>query len=226
MADEPNGSIEVVAPTQILVEGKDDLSFFDEFIKHALDEEIRNNIQIHSYGGNTELEEYLLSLEMAQGPIAIQSVGIVRDADENEASAFQSLRDALESTDLNWPIPDEVNVPAQGTPSVTTIILPGGGRPGALETLLCDTLTDELTFCVDEYFKCAERWTESARLQNIAQRDKGRARVYIAAQKRPHLSLGFSFKDKYWDFEHPAFGIVRRFLEVVSDASGFPLARE
>ena len=232
MTDEPNGSIEVVTPTQILVEGKDDLNFFDEFIKHAFGEEMRSNIQLHSYGSNTELKEYLVSLEMAQGPIKIESVGIVRDADESEASALQSLQGALRSADINWPIPDEVNARAQGTPSVTALILPGGGQPGALETLLCKTLTDELTVCVDEYFKCAERCIEEASSHNTAKRDKGRARVYIAAKKRPYLSLGYSFKvkdkdeDNYWDFEHDAFGIVRRFLEIVSGASGFPLSRE
>ena len=248
MTDEPYGSMEIVTPTQILVEGKDDRNFFDEFIKHAFGEETRSNIQIHSYGGNTELEEYLVSLDMAQGPIKIESVGIVRNAEEGETSAFESLQDALKSAGYNWRIPDQVNVRAQGspskpakpawrpnepetpyepeTPSVTTLILPGGGQPGALETLLCNTLSKELTESIDEYLVYAQICADSAPLQSKAKRDKARARVYLAAQERQYLSVGVAAHRTYWDFEHPAFGIVREFLEIVSGASGFPLSRE
>ncbi len=228
MADESNRSIEVTAPTQILVEGKYDKIFFKAFIRHALGKEKCSNIQVHSYDGTRKFKKFLKSFQAVSKFVGIQSVGIVRDADESEASAFQSLRDSLKSMDFNWEIPDEMNVPAQGTPSVTALILPGDGRPGALETLLCDTLTDELTVCVDEYFKCAERCIKETGSHNTAKRAKARARVYLAAHKPPDTDFRDSFYKKYdyWNLEHPALGIVREFLEVVSGASGFPLARE
>lgn len=226
MADKRKRDIVITAPTQILVEGIDELNFFQAFIRHAFGKKKSSKIQVHSYEGIPKFKKFLRSFSAVPQPVEIRSVGIVRDADESETSALQSLRDTMESADLNWPIPDEVNIPAQGAPSVTALILPGDGQPGALETLLCDTLRDELTTCIDEYFECAERWTEAAN-QLTAQRDKGRAKVYLAARKPPDISVSSSVQsEKYWDFDHHAFGIVRDFLEVVSGTSGFPLPRE
>ncbi len=226
MADEP---IKITASTQILVEGEDDKIFFEKFKEHALGKEKSANIQIQIYEDKYNLRNFLHLFATSPGAVKIQSVGIVRDADESETGALQSIQSALESLeseDVDWPSPDSVNVCVQGPPSVTALILPGGERRGALETLLCDTLRDELTACIGEYFECAERWTEATD-QLTAQRDKGRAKVYLAARKPPDISVSSSVQsEKYWNFEHDAFGIVREFLEVVSGASGFPLARE
>ena len=127
MADESNGIIEITAPTQILVEGKDEINFFEAFIKHALGKEKSANIQIHSYRGGDNLKNFLPLFTASPGAAKIQSVGIVQDAEKREASALESIQSALKSEDVNWPSPDSVNVCVQGTPSVTALILPGGG---------------------------------------------------------------------------------------------------
>lgn len=197
---------------QLLVEGNDERNFFDAFIEHLQ----LANVQIQVLDGKDRLRESLETLAGATGFRTVKSMGIVRDADESAVAAFQSIQTSLRNANrvvrtwsgAEFPVPDRPEQRAGAEPSVSVLILPGGGEGGMLESLLCKTFADtEVDRCVDGFLRCAE---ESG--SPIRRRDKSRAHAWLATRQDPHVSVGYAAKKGYWDLDHDAFDGVRRFL--------------
>ena len=187
---------------QLLVEGNDQRNFFEAFKAHLS----LPNIQIQNFGGVDELRTFLPALVNMARFHTVSSVGIVRDAEESGASAFQSVQSSLRNAGLS--LPDRPEERTAASPAVTVMILPGGAQGGMLETLLCETFEGSpMDGCIDGFFACAEALPGS-----VARSDKARAHAYLATQAKPHLSVGVAAKNGYWDLNHSAFGSVRSFL--------------
>ena len=188
---------------QILVEGNDQRNFFEAFINHLS----LTNIQIQNFGGVNQLRDFLEGLVDATGFQAVQSVGIVRDAETSAQAAFQSVRSSLENAGL--PVPNQPEERAGGSPAVTVLILPGDNRPGMLETLLNETFANTPEeACINAFFECVE----DASGVSIQRPHKARAQAYLATKPEPHLSVGVAAKRDYWDLDHDVFSRVRQFL--------------
>ena len=85
----------------------------------------------------------------------VSSMGIVRDAENSAASAFQSVHSSL--TNVGLPAPSGAGQRFGDSPAVTVLILPGDDNPGMLETLLCQTFADApVNRCIDDFFRV--RW--------------------------------------------------------------------
>ena len=196
---------EIKSEIQLLVEGNDQRNFFEAFIDHLSLE----NIQIQNFGGVSELRDFLEGLVSATGfRQIVQSIGIVRDAENSAGSAFQSVQSSLKNAEL--PMPDS---PAKRTgisPAVTVLILPGDNRSGMLETLLCESFADTpVNHCIDDFFVCVEN------LPNVSIKNphKARAHAYLTTKPDPHFSVGVAAKNSYWDLDHDVFGNIRDFLQ-------------
>ena len=162
---------------------------------------------MHDFGGVGGLREFLTGFVRMPGFHAVQSVGIVRDAERSEPAAFQSVQSSLRNAGL--PVPSRIGAPSAGVPAVTVLILPGGGRPGMLETILCDTLLEqEVNRCIDVFFECVEALPDIA----ISNSHKARAYAYLATKPDSHHSVGVAAKAGAWDLSHPVFDDVREFL--------------
>ncbi len=164
-------------------------------------------MQIYNFGGGSDMAGELGALVNAPGfDQIVQSIGIVRDAERNAKSTFQSVQTALRKVDLQVPAASEVRVP--GNPAISVLILPGGNRTGMLETLLCESIEQDVSKdCIDAYFHCLD-----SKGIDVKRPDKARARVYITTKPDAHVSVGVAAKKNYWLFEHGAFAHVRKFL--------------
>ena len=193
---------------QLLVEGNDQRNFFRAFVSHLAIEDI----QVWSYGGVDDLSRFLKAFVSEPGfQESVQSVGIVRDAEKSAASAFQSVQSSLGRAGLS--VPDRAETLSSGNPLASVLIIPGSGRPGMLETILCETFKNspEET-CIDSFFQCIA----AAKLPSIKRPDKARAWAYLTTKPDPHHSVGYATTKGYWgDLNQPAFGIVREFLNTL-----------
>src|SRR5699024_5370301 len=95
----------IISKTKLLlVEGKDELAFFQELIKRN---EIlslkKDDIQIVSLGGVQKFKTELEALKNRTGFENVKSMAIIRDADESKESALQSLRKILSNTGFSAP---------------------------------------------------------------------------------------------------------------------------
>ena len=73
---------------QLLVEGRDEELFFRAFLRHL---EI-DGVQVQGYMGKRNLGNFLIELVDSVGFDRVESIGIVRDADDSAASGLQSIQ--------------------------------------------------------------------------------------------------------------------------------------
>lgn len=153
---------------QLLVEGFDDKTFFDQLAKHL---NYRGTFGIVECGGWTKIKDALNNMiNDTEYFRKLRHVAIVRDADRN-TDAFSSVKSALgnangavskrenEKGELlpihEYPIPQRHLVMIEGAPSVSVMILPGIKDQGALENYVRKALKcKRLWSCVEDYFNC------------------------------------------------------------------------
>ena len=199
------GPQKIESKIQLLVEGNDQRNFFRAFTSHLAIEEI----QIRNFGGVSDLKRFLRAFVNLPGfQDLVRSVGIVRDAEESAAGAFQSVQSSLEIAGLS--IPEHPETPSAGKPSVNVLILPGGGESGMLETLLCETFAGSPEAdCINSFFDCL---AENG-VGDIRRPYKARAWAYLTTKPDPHHSVGYATTKGYWgNLDQPVFRIVRDFL--------------
>ena len=198
---------QIQSKIQLLVEGKDQLNFFEKLIEHLS----LKNIQVQDFGGVDELRGFLPGfVTMPNFRELVRSIGIVRDAESSAEGAFQSVQTSLKLAKL--PVPNIPEVPTTALPKVTVLILPGNNRQGMLETLLCESFAGTLEDrCIDDFFKCIEALTDIS----VKRQEKARAHAYLTTKPEPHVSVGVAAKKNYWDLNHNVFSNIRNFLNKI-----------
>ena len=163
----------------ILVEGRDELNLFNELLA---DQKLADAIEVMEVGGKEKFMTNLRALPNRSGYKNVASLGIVRDADANPESAFQSICSVLENVKL--PVPLAPLQPKHGRPQVTVMIIPHD-KPGMLEDICLDSVSDDLAMdCVAQYFQCLQ---EKQRI--LAANDIPKARVSAFLASREWLEI-------------------------------------
>lgn len=194
----------------LLVEGKDEVNLISSLIRHCLGPE--SNIQVIPAGGKDKFPGSLQAIRSgAQTRPTFQSIGVVRDADDNPDGAFKSvcyhLREVgYEPSALHGDFSD-------ATPSVGVFIVPDGVECGALETICRRSVEDtEASHCVDQYLECLEE-REAIQSSNL---DKSFAHAYLAAMNNPMARVGEGACMGVWNFASPAFQGLSSFVRDLS----------
>lgn len=198
---------------QLLVEGQDPVYFFRALLKHLN----ITDVQIQNYGGIKDLRVFLKTLSITPDfATLVTSVGIVRDAETNAASAFQSVRDAIKAANL--PQPKQPIIPTEASPQVSILILPDATvvaddkNPQMLENLCLRTVeNDPVMECIEQYFTCVEQ-----RLGILPKNiPKARLQAFLASRLEPGLLLGQAASKGYWIWDSPAMDIVKEFIQTL-----------
>lgn len=191
-------------PKLLLVEGRDEELVLSALLRHL---EIYD-VQVQGYGGKTRLRYFLTTVTNEPNFDQIQSIGIVRDADDNARSALQSVQSSLRNVGL--PAPQTFLVPADGTPKVAVFIMPDNANPGALEDLCLAALSDDPAMaCVADFVRC---------LQDVAVTPpvavaKARIHAFLSSRPDPDLRLGEAAqREGYLPWNNPAFDQLADFL--------------
>ena len=196
----------ITGPKVLIVEGEDEKRLFSELIAYLN----LPDIEIRDIGGKTKFRRNIRALAITSGFDMVASVGVIRDADDNPAGAFQSVCDALQDAGLARPT--EPLQPVGDSPRITVMILPDGETSGMLEDLCLESVEEDPAMrCVDEYFKCLQE-----RLEGLPRNlSKAKVHAFLASRERPGLRLGEAAQKRYWPWEHPAFEQVKRFLSIL-----------
>ena len=201
----------------LLVEGNDDLRFFNAMCRHFG----INGIAISSYNGKSNLLTDLPARAINPDFHLLSGVGIVRDADNNSGSAFASVVSTLRKAEL--PIPAAPLAPAERDGlRVSVLILPPDGGRGELEDVCLSSIAGSPDMqCVDRYFDCLGNTTPMIAPNRVA---KARLHAYLAAgparaagraanaRRRPGLRLGEAADAGVWNWDSPAFRPIKDFL--------------
>lgn len=206
-------------PKVLLVEGKDEVNFFDALLKHC---EV-DNVDIREVGGKTkfpdELEAFLLSFDKQ-----VQAYAIIRDADEGAASAFQSVAGLLDKQ--KEPVPTGPTQYAENEKRrVGVFIMPGNQSEGMLEDLCMQTVQDHPAIhCVDGFIGCLEQALpvkqpntpkESGQSYFPKNLSKAKAQAFLSSQYETVGSVGLAAQKGYWNLDHAVLDDLKAFIQAL-----------
>ena len=205
----------------LLVEGADDRRLFGALAGHLG----INGIAIESYNGKPNLGNDLADRVRSPNFRAYSSIGIVRDADDDASSAFDSVVGSLRRANL--PAPSTPVSPAtQPGLRVAVLIIPPGEDSGELENLCLRSIENaKERACLDAYITCIEAIGPPISANRLA---KARVHAYLAPgpeprffagtpnestnRRNPGLRVGEAAEARVWDWNSPAFTQVADFL--------------
>ncbi len=136
----------------IYVEGNDEMNFFHHYLKS----QGISGVQIISAEGKDNFKNLLPKLPKRSGFSDVETLVVIVDADNDAASAFESITNSLKRAGLTN-LPDKPGEFSAGEPKVGIYILPGDSNPGMLEDLCLKLIREpEVMNCVDHYFSCCK----------------------------------------------------------------------
>lgn len=196
---------EITKPKLLIGEGKEEVYFFNALLKHlGIDD-----VQVENYEGKKKLVSYVKAIPVRPNFHVLQSVAVVRDADDNPERAFQSVSDALKIGGMNPPSGhSQFSV---GCPKVGVFIMPDGQRTGMLEDLCMHSVEgDPATPCVEEYLTCILRVRQIQILPAL--KSKAWVHAWLASKEQPDKRLGEAAAAGYWPWDDKVFSKLTEFL--------------
>lgn len=194
---------QIAKPVQLLVEGKTPQTFFQAFVAHL---DLTRSVQVQDFGGVDELREFTKALARTPGITTIEAIGCIRDAEAAAPAAQQSVRHAFRAA--GWPEPGQAGRIAGTQPRVGLFLLPGSGRPGMLETLCWEAVSeDPAAPCVGSFMEClGERRIE------VKNPDKAKVQAFLASREAVDGRVGIAARKGYWPFDSQVFSPLKDFV--------------
>lgn len=202
-------------PILIVCEGRDDERFLVAMLS-ALG--VTTPFLVEFVEGAGKLGDYILAVRRRPGFQNVRAFAVIRDADNDAAAAFASVRGFL--ADSGYPVPARSGQLGQGgingaALTVGVFIMPDGAQPGALEDLYLAALTDDPSLaCVNAFLDC----TAPHAPMEPSQRSKAQIHAWLASRREPAIRLAQALNDHYVSPWHPAFGPIRAFLQQLAAA--------
>lgn len=198
---------EITKSKLLLVEGKDEIAFFQSLLKKY---NLRDDTQIIEAGGVERFKSELPALINRTGfSDNVTSIALIRDADTNFDAAFQSACAVLANNGFSVPQKAQ-NFSNEGEIKVGIFIMPGTPEDGTMLEDLClkTKCEDPVMNCIDQFFECVKsNVTEPPR--NLA---KAKVQVYLATKPKIVNSLGLGAQKSYWDLDHHCLLDLKNFL--------------
>lgn len=197
----------------VIVEGPDDLYFFNYYLKFL---GIRN-IEIRYIGskyGFNELSTYIKTLNNFN---LLESLGLVCDADDNLAEGeFERLKKIINDINSKDPIPGITLISpsdkdsfSTGNPRIGIFIFPNNRDKGILEDLFLSCVNDKPGMsCVDPFMECILKLENPARIPS-----KAKTLAYLAAQKEIKRGVGGAAREGIWEFNSDELNKVKAFIK-------------
>ena len=195
----------ITSAKQLVVEGVD-----EEYLLRVLLKSLGlDGVQVQPMGGVGNLHPFVKALASTSGFHGVSALGVIRDADNDPAGAFESVCHALKKAAL--PAPGKCLEIHGESPRVGVMLMPNDEEEGALEDLLLKSVEERPEAeCVDAYFECLRKRGASVERHE----SKRRVQAYIASHDGPsHVRLpGEAASASVWPWDSPAFNEVKGFL--------------
>jgi len=196
------------SPTLVLVEGSDDEALVGALVKHHG----LPGFQLLNMKGKDDWTNKIRAISADSSFRAnVLALGLVRDADQDPAAAWQSCSGAIRTAGLVAGLrPGEFGT---GRPRTCVVIIPGADRKGAIEELCIDSFPPKAMTCVYSYFECLDGGQPSDR------KSKAYVQAYLAGIIPLQRNLQVAASAMKLDLGHHAFDDLRAFLKALNAAS-------
>lgn len=204
-------SIEKIWSTSLLlVEGKDEVNFFDALLKHLG----ISDVQVIDVGGKDKFKETINSASKIPGFSSIQKIGFVRDAEEKIAqAAFSNICNSVNKIGISTP--KSIGKCESGTYNGNSIrigifIMPNNKDCGMLENLCLKSIKGEECYNkMQSYIEYLEDMHTENQSFNI---NKAMVQTYLASTVPIVNSLGLGAQKGVWNFNNSAFDEIKEFI--------------
>ena len=187
------------------VEGNDEVNFFKSLLEHTG----ITDVEVFEAGGKDQFKNKLPALIRRKGFSEVETLAIIRDAEENAGSAFDSIINILKKENLKPP--SKVNEFSQGIPRIGIFIMPGNSDEGMLEDLCLQTVENHPVMkCVEAFIDCVKK--SGNQPGNIA---KAKAQAFLAAMPEIVKSVGLGARKNYWDFNSSVMADLNTFINML-----------
>jgi hypothetical protein len=211
-------NIEINKTKLILAEGREVQGFIEWICKKCRS---TNDIQVMNFGGISELRLFIKNLVNMDRYDEVESVAVVRDAEEDADSAIDSIKSALGNNELGddkLPVPNEpFTFQSAHGKKVAYMILsdPNDSSKGTLEDLCLAMVDKQPIFeCINSFFECAQEKCEPEKiLQNLPKR-KVRCYLSTLAPKFIGANIGEAAERGAWDISHE---FLLRFKHIIEE---------
>lgn len=196
----------------LIVEGDDEVNFFKALLK----QKNLNDFQVISVGGKDKFPTELPLLINLEGFSKVNTIGFVRDAEENKAqSAFSSICSQLRKNNL--PVPNSINeVIEKSGVRVGIFIMPNNADEGMLEDLCIESIKNNAIYdCIEQYLECC--YSKLPNEGNQIKTAKAKVLIYLATKNPIVNSLGVATQKGYWDLENACFNEIKNFIDKLTD---------
>ncbi len=183
----------------LLVEGKDEICFFDALLEHI---NIRDIQLIEVQGKNNFKNEFPILLKSPKFD-DVKSYGIIRDADKNANNTFQSVVTLLSKH--NHPIPEKRGeFKSNKIVKTGVFIMPDNQNKGMLEDLCLKIVSSHPNIkCVNQYLDCLKN-NKSLQIKNSKySKNLSKAKVYtfLSGMEKYIPSIGLAAKKGYFNLD-------------------------
>ncbi len=200
----------VSCPVVILVEGRDEINFFDALLRHMqIIPEV--DVQLKEVGGKENFRYELPAFLNDPNFSLVRAYAIVRDADTNAMDTLDSVQKLLK--DYSQPCPENHACFASNKNNTLTVgvyIMPGDPT-GMLEDLCLQSVKEHP---IMPHVKCfMEQVQQTMGKEAPKNRSKATVQAFLSGMRYTVSSLGVAAQRRYWPFDNGAFGNLRSFLE-------------
>jgi hypothetical protein len=191
----------------LLVEGKDECVFFAKWLPLIL----TPTVEIVNIGGRNQFNNLFPTITKLPGFRDVKRIGIIRDAEDNSASTYQSIANTALCNQIKPPtsagtIQDSI------LPYLGIWIMPDNQNPGSIENLCWDIIprTDPRRLCTESFIQCVQNVLTTDALPNRL--EKAKVQAYLGTLHKPLRELGRAAEADVWDFKHQRLNNLRDFL--------------
>lgn len=210
--------IQISSEKIILVEGDDEINFFDAFLRHL---ELKD-IQLMDFKGKDNLKNIILEFVDNSNFNLVKSYCIIRDADKSAKSAFQSVADLLKKYKQPCPKKNAQFAHSEKLKVGVYIVSDHFGK-GMLEGLCLATVKDHpIMPCVDDLFTCfksklvgktPEKPHSKKNHFYPKNESKAKSLAFLSGMYEPANSIGIAAQQNCWNFDHESLSELKKFLE-------------
>ncbi|MCA6072488.1 MAG: hypothetical protein LE178_02995 [Endomicrobium sp.] len=199
----------------LLVEGKDEVNFFDMLLKFLN----IPNVQSIDVGGVYNFKNKFSVLSKQEKFRDVDKIAFIRDADKQAESALDSLKSSVQSADVRFSINDISLANNNNIKDINGVccgiyIMPDNQSSGMLEDLCIKYMkTDSICHCVEKYISCVRNnGGKNGEKFEFKNESKSIIFSYLSTKLADSPSIGRAAQKNVFDFNNKCFCDIKNFL--------------
>ena len=206
----------IVKPYLLLCEGRDAENFLINYLEsEALtqDQRFSNEIQVLDFGGNDDLDRFLMNLKNMERFDQVTNIAIIRDAEKDFAKACSDVTRSLRKSGIISPdsygtwVNDDTGV------NVGYLLFPLNNEAGTLEDLCLNILSESNIESILSSIDTFLTTMESSYGRSYHRKHKNRLHTYLSSSDEyVSMQLGLASKAGAFNWDSVYLEPLKRFL--------------